>query len=57
MTVEVNPPASGSEIVVKVIKRKITLLPLVMILFFTVSGGAYGLEDLVGSSGRAWRSC
>lgn len=51
MTVEVNPPASGSEIVVKVIKRKITLLPLVMILFFTVSGGAYGLEDLVGSSG------
>lgn len=31
--------------------RKLTLLPLVMVMFFTVSGGAYGLEDLVGSSG------
>ena len=31
--------------------RKLMLLPLVMVMFFTVSGGAYGLEDLVGSSG------
>jgi amino acid transporter len=31
--------------------RKLTLLPLVMVMFFTVSGGAYGLEDLIGSSG------
>lgn len=30
---------------------KLTLLPLVMVLFFTVSGGAYGLEDLVSASG------
>lgn len=35
---------------VKVIHRKLTLLPLVMVLFFTVSGGAYGLEDLVSAS-------
>jgi amino acid transporter len=31
--------------------RKLTLLPLVMVMFFTVSGGAYGIEDVVGSSG------
>ena len=31
--------------------RKLTLLPLVMVMFFTVSGGAYGLEDLIGTSG------
>ena len=30
---------------------KLRLLPLVMVLFFTVSGGAYGLEDLVSASG------
>lgn len=40
-----------SEISVRVIRRQLTLLPLVMIMFFTVSGGAYGLEDLIGSSG------
>lgn len=31
--------------------RKLTLLPLVMVMFFSVSGGAYGLEDLIGTSG------
>lgn len=36
---------------VRIIQRKLTLLPLVMVMFFTVSGGAYGLEDLIGSSG------
>lgn len=36
---------------VRVIRRKLTLMPLVFILFFTVSGGAYGLEDLIGASG------
>ena len=30
---------------------KLRLFPLVMVLFFTVSGGAYGLEDLVSASG------
>lgn len=30
---------------------RLTLTPLVMVLFFTVSGGAYGLEDLVSTSG------
>ncbi len=35
----------------RIIRRKLTLLPLVFILFFTVSGGAYGLEDLIGASG------
>jgi amino acid transporter len=42
---------SSSAIPVRVIHRQLTLLPLVMVLFFTVSGGAYGLEDLVSASG------
>jgi amino acid transporter len=45
---------SGGEapsIQVAVVKRSLTLGALVFIMFFTVSGGAYGLEDLVGSSG------
>lgn len=32
-------------------KRQLTLLPLVGIIYFTVSGGAFGLEDLVASCG------
>ena len=36
---------------VQVIKRSLALGALIFIMFFTVSGGAYGLEDLVGSSG------
>jgi len=46
-----GPSNVVAEIAVRVIRRKITLIPLVFILFFTVSGGAYGLEDLIGSSG------
>ena len=30
---------------------QLKLAPLVMVLFFTISGGAYGLEDLVSKSG------
>ncbi len=49
MAVAVSP---GSPIPdVRVIKRSLALGALVFIMFFTVSGGAYGLEDLVGSSG------
>jgi amino acid transporter len=36
---------------VRVVKRSLTLGALVFIMFFTVSGGAYGLEDVVGESG------
>ncbi|MFN8398934.1 MAG: APC family permease [Anaerolineales bacterium] len=42
--------ANNGQIPVRVITRRLGLLPLVMIMFFTVSGGAYGLEDLVGYS-------
>ena len=42
---------STGNIPIRVIQRRLTLLPLVMIMFFSVSGGAYGLEDLVGYSG------
>lgn len=42
---------NNGHIPVRVITRRLGLLPLVMIMFFTVSGGAYGLEDLIGWSG------
>ena len=42
---------STGNIPIRIIQRRLTLLPLVMIMFFSVSGGAYGLEDLVGYSG------
>ena len=32
-------------------RRQLTLLPLSMVMFFTVSGGPYGLEELVAESG------
>jgi hypothetical protein len=31
--------------------KKISLIPLVGIIYFTVSGGAFGLEELVSSTG------
>lgn len=36
---------------VRPLARRIALLPLVGIIFFSVSGGAYGLEPLVSASG------
>jgi amino acid transporter len=36
---------------VQVVKRSLGLGSLVFIMFFTVSGGAYGLEDVIGESG------
>jgi amino acid transporter len=43
--------SSGVHVDVAVVKRSLGLGALVFIMFFTVSGGAYGLEDVVGSSG------
>lgn len=34
--------------------RRLNLYALVSIIFFTVSGGAYGLEPLVGAIGAGW---
>lgn len=34
--------------------RRLNLFALVSIIFFTVSGGAFGLEPLVGSVGAGW---
>lgn len=49
MAIAVAPGSSKPD--VQVIKRSLTLGALIFIMFFTVSGGAYGLEDVVGSSG------
>jgi amino acid transporter len=38
-------------VAIHVVKRQLTLLPLVGLMFFTVSGGAYGLEDVISASG------
>src|SRR5512135_2362554 len=34
--------------------KRLGLLSLVAVIFFTVSGGAFGLEPLVGAVGAAW---
>ena len=41
---------SGNSPVPKII-RKISVLPLAAVIFFTVSGGPYGLEPLIGYAG------
>jgi hypothetical protein len=35
--------------------KKISLLPLIGIVYFTVSGGAFGLEELVTSAGPGFK--
>ena len=40
-----TPPA------VRVIRRRVGLLPLVGLIYFSVSGGPFGLEEAVGSAG------
>jgi amino acid transporter len=42
---------TGQDIVRATAKRQLRLLPLIGVMFFTVSGGAYGLEDMVSLSG------
>jgi len=37
---------------VKVSGKKLRLLPLIAVIFFTVSGGSYGLEPLLGHAGE-----
>lgn len=45
------PQLTASEIVKATAKRQLRLIPLIGVMFFTVSGGAYGLEDMVSLSG------
>src|SRR3978361_438483 len=37
---------------VKTPTKKLRLLPLIAVIFFTVSGGSYGLEPLLGHAGE-----
>lgn len=36
------------------VERRLNLIALVSVIFFTVSGGAYGIEPLVGKVGAGW---
>jgi amino acid transporter len=45
------PTVTPKDIAVVVIKRQVRLVGLLGLIFFTVSGGAYGLEDMVSLSG------
>ena len=35
-------------------RRKLRFVPLVAATFFMVSGGPYGIEDILGGAGYAW---
>ena len=50
---DVIHPEAAPEIKVEVkkLKREITLLPLFGLMYFTVCGGSFGIEPLVGNSG------
>src|SRR5436190_15092155 len=49
----ISPPAHAAAGVTagSRLRRQLRLLPLVMVFFFTVAGGAYGLEPVVSASG------
>lgn len=47
----VTPGDQAPSVEVRRVPRKLGLGALVFIMFFTVSGGAYGLEDTIGESG------
>ena len=34
--------------------RKMRLLPLIAVTYFMVSGGPYGIEDILGGAGYLW---
>ncbi len=46
-----TPAASGTAVHVQTMVRKLGLGAIIGIIFFSVSGGPYGLEDVVGYSG------
>ena len=48
---EAVPVITPADVLVTVVRRQLRLLPLVGLMFFTVSGGAYGLEDMISLSG------
>ena len=43
--------APPKAVALKVLRKQITLIPLIGLIYFSVSGGPYGLEDAIGSSG------
>jgi len=47
-----RPPQPGRNSVAPA--RKLRLLPLIAATYFMVSGGPYGLEDIVGHAGYGW---
>lgn len=46
--------AVPGQVEVRQVGRTLGVGSLVFIMSFTVSGGAYGLEDTIGESGAGW---
>ena len=40
-----------SEVTLRAVRRQLRTWPLVALIYFSVSGGPYGLEDAISSSG------
>ena len=51
MTASSESTASLNQAETRKLKREITLLPLFALIYFTVCGGAFGIEPLIGLSG------
>lgn len=45
------PGEPAGAITLKILRKQITLVPLIGLIYFSVSGGPYGLENAIGSSG------
>ena len=57
MTSDVTNSSVQIQVERKKLKRELTLLPLFGLIYFTVCGGSFGIEPLVGWSGPASPSC
>ena len=51
MTSDVTNSSVQIQVERKKLKRELTLLPLFGLIYFTVCGGSFGIEPLVGWSG------
>jgi amino acid transporter len=51
MAVDDSAAPTTGQVALKVVRRQVTLIPLIGLIYFSVSGGPYGLENAISSSG------